>query len=621
MCGIAGLIAEPDPDAGRAAVQRMLSRLTRRGPDAEGLQQWPKAVLGHRRLSIFDLSDAGRQPMTLPDGSVSVVFNGAIYNFLDLRQQLEAKGCHFHSRTDTEILLHGYRVWGIEELVRRIRGMYAIGLWDAAERRLFLLRDRLGVKPLLYAERNGRLAFASTAPALAAAGFAGPIDPEALSEYLEFGYVTDQRVIYSGLKKLLAGTVLEFQPGKGIVRQWRYWDLPPVDHSGASLDFETALARTEELLLDAVRLRLEADVPVGALLSGGIDSALVCWAITKLGGAVTAFTVSTPGHPDDETEDARKTAAEIGINHKIIPMREEDEPSMDDLIQAYGEPFGCSSALGMIQVSRAVKQQATVLLTGDGGDDVFLGYPEHKHLLIAQRIANRIPGLVAKGWLAARDLVPRIGPLKRASNMLDYVSGGVGAVACAHDGLPNYNGILGDRLRDATVDQRRIPWSPEAGRQVLEDFLRHDQKTRFPGEYMTKVDGGSMYHALEARSPFLDAGLWSYAATLPFEVRLHGGRLKALLRELAARRVSYRVAHGPKRGFVVPARHWMTTRWKSRVSDAFSSSRLAAEGWIDGKSLATSWQSAQSAGRASLQLWYLYVLEHWFRTADAGLRG
>src|SRR5215813_5730046 len=263
MCGIAGIVGPMDPTPARVAVTSMLQKLARRGPDGEGIQSWPDAVLGHRRLSIYDLSPAGRQPMTLSDGSTSVVLNGAIYNFLQLRKDLETRGCVFGSRTDTEVLLHGYRVWGIDGLLQRIRGMWAFALWDVRQRKLFLVRDRLGVKPLIFGQRNSELAFASTVPALRAAGFAGELDPIALAEYLEFGYVTDQRVIYSGLEKLAAGEAIEFHPGKGIARRWRYWQPPAAEfgddgRTTRAIGFDEALETVERIFLDAVSLRLEA---------------------------------------------------------------------------------------------------------------------------------------------------------------------------------------------------------------------------------------------------------------------------------------------------------------------------------------------------------------------------
>ena len=618
MCGIAGIVGSPDGAQAHAAVTRMLEKLVRRGPDGEGIESWPDAVLGHRRLSIYDLSSAGRQPMTLSDGSTSVVLNGAIYNFMELRKELETRGCVFRSRTDTEVLLHGYRAWGIDGLLQRIRGMWAFGLWDVREHKLFLVRDRLGVKPLLFGERSSTLAFASTVPALRAAGFAGELDSRAVAEYLEFGYVTDQRVIYSGLEKLAAGEAIEFRPGRGIARRWRYWQLPAAESGGEGRtarmhDFDQALDATERIFLEAVRLRLEADVPVGALLSGGIDSALVCWAIRSLGGNVRAFTVSTPGHPGDETEDARLSAREIGIQHEIIPMDGADQPRLADLVAAYGEPFACSSALGMIQVSRAVKSHATVLLTGDGGDDLFLGYPEHRHLLWAQRLASAMPAPLASGWLASRGVLSGIPGMRRPGHFLDYACGGLGAVAVAHDGLQNYGETLGQRVREISLAQRQIPWSPAAGRRVLSDFLAYDFNTRFAGEYLPKVDGGAMYYALEARSPFLDSALWNHVARLPAELRLQGGVLKALLRKLAARRISPRVASGRKRGFSVPARVWLTTRWRDEVADSLAGSRLAADGWLSAAALARYRKQLLEGKAGTLQQWYVCVLEHWYR--------
>jgi asparagine synthase (glutamine-hydrolysing) len=618
MCGIAGIVGPMDGAQARAAVTSMLQKLVRRGPDGEGIESWPDAVLGHRRLSIYDLSSAGRQPMTLSDASTSVVLNGAIYNFLELRRELEARGCVFHSRTDTEVLLHGYRVWGIDGLLQRIRGMWAFALWDVREQKLFLVRDRLGVKPLIFTQRNSTLAFASTVPALRAAGFAGELDPIAVAEYLEFGYVTDQRVIYSGLEKLAAGEALEFRPGKGIARRWRYWEPPYAelgddDRAVRLRDFDEALDAVENLFLDAVKLRLEADVPVGALLSGGIDSALVCWAIRRLGANVRAFTVSTPGHPGDETEAARLSAQEIGIQHEIITLDGADQPRLADLVGAYGEPFACSSALGMIQVSRAVKAHATVLLTGDGGDDVFLGYPEHRHLHWAERLGRAMPAALANGWLASRGVVSRIPGMQRPAHFLDYACGGLGAVTVAHDGLQNYGAALGPRLRQVRLAQREIRWSPVAGRRVLLDFLAYDFRTRFVGEYLTKVDGGAMYHALEARSPFLDSALWSYVARLPAALRMRGDVLKALLRRMAARRISERVAAGRKRGFNVPARAWVTTRWRDDVGETLANSRLAADGWLSGGELARYRKELLHGKEATLQQWYVYVLEHWYR--------
>jgi len=613
MCGIAGLAGRFEREHGYGRVASMVDALAYRGPDGSGIEAWSNCVLGHRRLAIFDLSELGHQPMLAQAGKLGVVFNGAIYNFRPLRSDLEARGFVFKSETDTEVLVNGYTAWGIDELVKKLRGMFAFALWDDDARKLFLVRDRLGVKPLVYAVNDGVLAFASTVRALKTAGFTGDVDEKAILEYLEFGYVTDDRAIYQNAAKLPAASILEWSNGRAQVRC--YWKPPEVDDDATHPSFEEAIEETERLFLQAVERRLQADVPVGALLSGGVDSSLVCWATAKLGSDVTAFTVSTPGDPFDESADAIATAAQIGIRHKVLPLASDDKANLSDLTNAYAEPFACASALGMLRVSQAVRREATVLLTGDGGDDVFLGYPEHRNLWLAQKLAAKLPNAAASAWIQLRENFPRRGMLKRAGSLLDYSSGGLGAVACAHDGLPAYRkyNLLGSRLEALTVDQRNIAWSRDSAFQLLKDFLRYDRKTRFVGEYMTKVDGATMFHALEARSPFLDQDLWEFAATLPFQLRLRNNTLKAVLREFARRKLGERVATGRKRGFSIPVQRWIAGRWREMMTGLMSDSALAAQGWIRAENVLKQLDRAAASGSAPNQLWYLLVLELWLR--------
>lgn len=618
MCGIAGIVGCGNTDPTNKQMGQMLSALARRGPDAEGRDAWPDAVLGHRRLSIFDLSEAGRQPMLTSDGSIGLVFNGAIYNFHELRAELEERGCSFRSHTDTEVILFGYREWGIDSLVARLRGMYAIGIWDNSRQTLFLIRDRLGVKPLVYATRAGSLAFASTVRALRSAGWVDDIDPQAIAEYLEFGYVTDSRSIYLGASKLPPASILEWTKGKATIRE--YWRAPAATETGPS--FEEAVEETERLLLQAVELRLFADVPVGALLSGGVDSSLVCWAMKKLGADITAFTVGTPGEATDETVDAEATAKTIGIRHQILELTADDCPDISELIEAFPEPFAVSSALAMLRISRTIKPHVTVLLTGDGGDDVFLGYPRHQHLWLAQNIAKNLPGSLAGLWPHIRGPVQRIGPLRRAGRLLDYSTLGLSAFVQANDGLPMYwrNGILGERMDGLNVEQRQQsrPSNGMGGSRVLTEFLEYERYNKFLGEYLPKVDGASMYYALEARSPFLDQELWNYGASLPYRVRLNGRRSKAILREIARRRIGERVAFGVKRGFGVPVERWMAGAWRADVEARFRDSMLEDEGWIRSGPVLKQLQQAKSAGETPKQLWRLYVLEHWLRRERSG---
>jgi len=614
MCGIAGITGT---FGGReVAARRMTRSLARRGPDAEGHEAWPRAALAHRRLAIFDLSDAGRQPMLSPDGAAGVVFNGAIYNFRSLRAELAARGYEFRSQTDTEVLLHGYREWGIDALVARLHGMFAFGLWDDAAQKLFLVRDRLGVKPLAYCDApGGGVAFASTVRALREGGFVEELDEQSVVEFLEFGFVTDARAIYRGARKVPAATIIEFAEGACAPRERRYWTPPAAGDAGA-VSFDEAVEETERLFLRAVELRLFADVPVGALLSGGVDSSLVCWAVARLGGDVTAYTVGTPGDPWDETADARATAERLSLRHRVLNLRDTDAPEVSELSAAFPEPFACASALGMLRVSQAVANEATVLLTGDGGDDVFLGYPEHKHFHTASKLALALPAASAGAARSLRAFVPRgVAPLRRASTFLSFAAGGLGAVAAIHDGLPFYreHDLLGERLAGMTVAQRALPWTTRSARNLLTEFLEYDRGTRFTGEYLVKVDGATMHHSLEARSPFLDQKLWEFAAGLPYAERLRGGRLKAILRELARRRVGEEVARGSKRGFGVPVGRWVAGRWRARVEESLRAGLLAGGGWIKPERVLAQLARAGREGRAANQLWYLYVLESWLR--------
>jgi asparagine synthase (glutamine-hydrolysing) len=607
MCGIAGIVGEVDRDRAAEAVQTMMQSLARRGPDSDGMSVWPGAILGHRRLAIFDLSAAGAQPMLSRDGSVGVVFNGAIYNFPELRSELLGLGHEFKSRTDTEVLVAGYLEWGIDILVKRLRGMFAFALWDDRRGKLFLVRDRLGVKPLIFAERDGSIAFASTVRALGAVGYAADLDEAAVVEYLGFGFVTDESAIYRGVVKVPAATIVEWSRGRRSQR--KYWD-PPAATRSESLPFEDAVEQTEHLLLDAVSVRLNADVPVGALLSGGIDSSLICWAIARMGGDVTAYTVGTPGDPGDETRAARQTAVRLGIRHEVLEMSENQPPEISELVSAYAEPFACSSALGMLRVSRAVRSAAKVLLTGDGGDDVFLGYPRHRHLALAARLARVFPQSAGSLWRGVRSSVPRIGPLRRGAALLDYTFGGLDAYLAARGGLTPYleRGLLGPRLREVATAAR--PPRGVRAQDALEEFLDYERRTQFVGEYMTKVDGATMYYGLEARSPFLDHHLWEFAASLPSGLRLRGFRLKAVLRELVRRRIGREVATRRKRGFHVPVQRWSSGHWGKDVRSALGSSFLVRQGLIDPRALRELIERPEGRYAADM-MWSLFVLDRW----------
>ena len=617
MCGIAGYIAPGHPETADTRARIMTDALARRGPDSSGIAKWPDVVLGHRRLAILDLSPAGHQPMISEDGEIGLVFNGCIYNFLELRRELEDRGHAFRSHTDTEVLLAGYREWGAEQLARRLRGMYAFGIWDELRRKLTLVRDRMGVKPLVWWAHNGEIAFASTLDALRAAGLGGETDPEAVLEFLEYGFVSEERCIWKGFRKLPPATILEWSDGQ--VREQTYWTL---DHSERNdIGFEDAVAETERLMVEAVQLRLCADVPIGALLSGGIDSGLVCWAMAQANAQIRAFTVGTPGDPSDESEAAGQTAKQLGIRHEIVELPEAG-PMLDTLVAGFSEPFASQSALALLRVAQAIKPHATVLLTGDGGDDVFFGYPFFKNAWMAQRIARHLPNGSGQLWSALRRLVPGAGALRRMRSFLDFATGGLGAYARVHDGLPYFEqrSMLGERLGLKRLDQRDIPVSLDSARRLLPDLFAFHRKMHFTSEFLPKVDGATMYYALEARSPFLDHRIWEFAARLPAAVRLYDGTLKAVLREIARRRLGPAVAERKKQGFTVPAERWLAQRWMPALAALKGTTRLEQEGWIQPGVLVSVVENAVRKQWVPHQLWYLLVLEQWLRK-NAAVRG
>ncbi len=369
--------------------------------------------------------------------------------------------------------------------------------------------------------------------------------------------------------------------------------------------------QAEEIFLESVRLRLISDVPVGALLSGGIDSSLVCWAMAKLNANISAFTVSTPGDAADESADAKRTAEILGIPHQIVSLRQDEQPDLDTLIAAFGEPFAASSALGMLQVSQAIRPFATVLLTGDGGDDVFLGYPFHKSFWLAQRAAGMLPAWATSAWKPVHTGHGSV--TDRAKHFLDFATGGIGAVARIQNGLPYLESrqMLGSRIEGLRLPEREAPMSVEAGRRLLPDILRHELGTRFAGEFMTKVDGSTMYHSLEARAPFLDHHLWDFAAKLPYEVRLRGGQLKPILREIVRRRIGPEAAFRKKQGFTIPVERWLASRWRKPLEELARGSVLEDEGWIRPGTLRPAIEAAIQSGFAPVALWHLVVLNHW----------
>jgi len=562
MCGIFGYFADVSNDQPVATLDRCRDTLHHRGPDMAGSFQDGGLYLGFRRLAILDLSATGNQPMTSADGRYTIVFNGEIYNFMELRTELESHGVLLRGQSDTEVLLHLYAKYGILSL-DKLNGMFAFGLYDRKERTLLLVRDRLGVKPLFYWRQGLKLAFASEVRAMRGLPqFPTSIDHEALGLYSRLGIVPEWTCIYPGVSKLAPGCWIRFFLDAGTVDgPVSYWDLPQVREDEGKTE-EEWVDEIETLLWDATRLRLRSDVPLGVFLSGGIDSGLVAAAASAQVRGLTSLTVGFAGESKNETGLALATASHLGLNavtrnvdlHECLEM-------LPQIMAHFDEPFSDTSALPTSLVCTEARKEFTVVLSGDAGDEVFGGY--HNHVRAWQwRGMDYLPlGLRhAAGsflaFLSQRDSLPR-----RFSRRLGQPVGRFGLGGKLYpfqdwlDGCikPEFN--LNPDYIVRMYDHHLPKWT---GASSVDLAQRTDLRTYMLEDILIKVDRMSMMHSMEVRSPFLDYRLVALGLTVPSRLRVKNGCNKYLLRRLAERHLPADVCRAPKRGFGIPLFSWLS---------------------------------------------------------------
>ena len=606
MCGIAGIrLSEPAGlDLAEEQLDRMLARLAHRGPDDAGVwSDRPAGVLlGHRRLSVIDISPLGHQPMVSGDGRLAIVFNGEIYNYLELRRDLEQRGVRFASTSDTEVLLYGYREWG-ETVVDRLVGMYAFAIWDAATDRLFLARDRAGEKPLYYATGPWGFAFASEVGALTELpGVTDAIDSEALSLYLQYQYVPAPYSIYRNVRKLPPGHAMRVEGGRATV--WRYWDPVPLALGPRlAISEADALTELESLLRTAVRGQMIADVPLGAFLSGGIDSTAVVSLMVELSTIpVRTFTVGFDVPAFDESKHAGAVAKILGTDHTVEYLTERDALELiPEMPRMYGEPFADSSALPTHLVSRTARRHVTVSLSGDGGDEALGGYERYHQLAIASLVAGpRSPFRLAKPALA---LMP--GKLGRAAALLSLPQIEVYRRLVSTFAAADVRSLVGRTIPLAEFERA---WSSAAGRPVRQRAMLADLLTYLPEAILVKVDRAAMATSLETRAPILDHRVLEFALRLPD----HLLRRKRLLKQLVYRRVPREIMDRPKQGFGVPLNRWFRGELKPMVMDTLTDDKLAAAG-IEDATVARRMIAQHMAGQVdhSARIWALLVLTMW----------
>jgi asparagine synthase (glutamine-hydrolysing) len=620
--GLSGALA---PELTRA-VPAMTAALRHRGPDGEGFFSNDYAALGHRRLSIIDLA-GGHQPIANEDETCWIVFNGEIYNHHVLRRDLVARGHRFRTRSDTETILHAYEEFG-SACVERLDGMFAFAICDARRRAMFIARDRLGKKPLYYAVLDGVLHFASEIKALRASpAWNGELDWSSLEGFLSLGYFLAPQTIYRHVRKLEPASWLKVADGRIETRQ--YWDVTRFDDD--CRDDETILAELESLLAKAVNDRLESEVPLGAFLSGGVDSGLVVSFMAQSDGAgVVTTSVGFAERAHNELEAAGLTATMFGTQHHSVVLQPRLDEVFDNLVRAFDEPFADASAIPTYYVSKSARQFVTVALTGDGGDEAFGGYDFRYHLhALESRLRPLVRGAAGRHvahWLGAR--WPRSGRLPRplrVGNVLENLGGTEEAAyyadlcfvkpwdARALLGMRNGRDPAESPIYAAVTEPyRRCPSS-----SALQRAQYADLKVYLPNDPLVKVDRTSMAHGLEVRSPLLDHRVIEFAFRLPADRKVRGARSKHFLRALASKRLPAGLATLPKRGFTAPIGEWIRGPYRRWFQEDVLATTSACSTLTDTTVLRRWFQEHCDGARDwSAALWTVWCLERWHRLTE-----
>jgi asparagine synthase (glutamine-hydrolysing) len=617
MCGIAGIVhVDAGAPVSEETLGAMCSAIRHRGPDDSGAYVSGGAGLGMRRLSIIDVA-GGHQPIFNEDRTCAIVQNGEIYNHVELRRELERRGHRYATRSDTETILHAYEEYGTK-CVTHLRGMFAIAIWDAPRRRLFLARDRMGKKPIYYTCDGKRLIFASELKALLAhPDVARRLDEQAIAEYVAWGYVPEPRSVYAGISKLPPAHTLVFEGGRVSVE--RYWDVSFTTPAPRAMTETECVDRVIAILDEAVRIRLMSEVPLGAFLSGGTDSSVVVALMARHSATpVKTFSIGFEEKEYNELEYARRVAHHFKTEHHEEVVRPDAEHDVPALVRQFDEPFADSSMIPTYYVCRSARRHVTVALSGDGGDELFAGYlryvdPAHV------RAVERIPAGVRHALFApvAHMLPEGARGIDRLRDMLgtadqQYVRRMTQGLTSTH------RRVFGESFaRRVDTDPARVaaPYLEAVdGADTLSKRQYLDIHTYLPGDILTKVDRSSMVVSLECRAPLLDHVLAEFAATIPPELRMRGMNTKHILKKVAERLMPTELVHRPKMGFAVPVTHWLRNEWSERSAGVILGPRALERGIFREPFLRRVLDEHRRGHRDnSTMIWTLMMLETWFR--------
>jgi len=630
MCGICGIVygeRERLPD--RFELTRMTQALGHRGPDDEGFTVEPGVGLGHRRLSVIDIP-GGAQPMTDPNNQVSIVYNGEIYNFRELRAALESFGHVFRTNCDTEVLLNGYLEWGLGIIDRAI-GMFALAIWDRRTEELFLVRDRLGVKPLYWSALAGEqgMVFGSELSALqACADVPSNLNRAAICSYLALSYISGETSAIERVYRVPPGCYVHWRRG-GVPETKRYWDLAAIWTERAHARHDRTEVESEFVaqLQDAVRRRLISDVPLGGLLSGGLDSSIVCALMQEHTSHLETFSVGFKEATFDELPFARMMAEHLGADHHDTEMVCEAPDLLLEVAGHLDEPFADTSILPTYQLCRFARTRLTVALSGDGGDELLAGYPTHVADAI-HRYVRHLPGPLLRLLAPLVNMLPdtrtKVGVIFK---LKQFMRGAPLSPERAHASWRMLTDTAGLRrlVRDDFWSDDADPFSASMRAyadvpdlQPLDRNLYVDYKTWLVDDILVKVDRASMAHGLEVRSPFLDHPLVEYCSGLPARYKLRRFRGKYILGEVAASRVPDSIIHRPKRGFNAPVSHWISGPWRELVHDSLSESNLKNSGILNPAAVLSLLEEHQTGRRDhGMLLFNIVMLRLWQETRPA----
>ena len=635
MCGICGIYRRGNREIDPGRIIKMRDVMIPRGPDDAGLYIAPHIGLGFRRLSIIDLSSSGNQPMSNEDGSLHLLFNGEIYNFQILKEELLSKGHRFHSRTDTEVLIHGYEEWGLEGMLDRLNGMFAFAIWDHKLEILILARDRAGEKPLFYLEKDGDVYFSSDIKSIWA-GYDGElsIDRQAIDAFLYFNCIPQEYTIYQQVCKLPPAHYIVFSAHDSTSRS--YWSLSFANQTKQSE--EEIIGEVKEKLTHAVQSRMTSDVPLGAFLSGGIDSSLVV-ALMALNSnrPIKTFSIGFEQQAYNELPFARIVAKRYGTDHHEFIVEPDALKILPEIIWNYGEPFADSSQIPTYYVAKVTREFVTVALTGDGGDESFGGYDNIAAQHFGGIYRRYLPGAMGDRLIPL--ILDRIGAIsgeskliKRLRTLARYGSRDFSQSLIKGDIFgPGYrNRLYSPEFREALGDHRphdifQKYISRADGKTEIDRALYIDIMTRLPNEYLTKVDIATMMNSLEARAPFLDYRLMEYAARIPAKIKVPGGMQKYLLKKIASELLPREILNRPKQGFTPPVAFWMRNTFSGVMKDILLSRRAAERGYFNinyveeliREHLAESHDHSNRLwALLCLELWHLIFIDRTIRNTD-----